>query len=83
MTCGGVAGLARGEAAGGRDPARVAAHHLQDEDRVEVRAMEATSSAASSVETATYFATEPKPGQQSVIGRSLSTVFGMPMQVTG
>ena len=50
---------------------------------VEVLAIEATSSAASGVETATYFATEPKPGQVSVIGRSLSTVFGMPMQVTG
>ena len=51
--------------------------------RVEVRAIEATSSEASSVETATYFATEPKPGQQSVTGRSLSTVFGMPMQAIG
>ena len=50
---------------------------------VEVRAIDATSSAASRVETATYFATEPKPGQQSVKGRSLSTVLGMPMQVTG
>ena len=27
--------------------------------------------------TATYFATEPNPGQLSVIGRSLSTVFGI------
>ena len=43
---------------------------------VEVRAIERTSNEASSAETATYFATEPKPGQQSVIGRSLSTVFG-------
>src|SRR5438874_13253640 len=51
--------------------------------RVEVRAMEATSRAASRVETATYFATEPKPGQQSVCGRSLSTVFGTPTQVMG
>ncbi len=42
--------------------------------------MEATSSPASRVETATYLATEPKPGQQSVMGRSLSTVLGMPMQ---
>ncbi len=50
---------------------------------VEVRAIEATSSEASSVEMATYFATEPKPGQQSVKGRSLSTVFGTPMQVMG
>ena len=45
--------------------------------------MEATSSAASRVETATYLATEPKPGQQSVCGRSLSTVFGTPTQVIG
>ncbi len=50
---------------------------------VDVRAMEATSSAASRVETATYFATEPNPGQQSVCGRSLSTVFGTPTQVIG
>ena len=39
-------------------------------------AIERTSNEASSVDTATYLATEPKPGQQSVIGRSLSTVFG-------
>ena len=50
---------------------------------VEVRAIEATSSPASSVETATYLATEPKPGQQSVCGRSLSTVLGTPTQVMG
>src|SRR5215469_12585981 len=50
---------------------------------VEVRAIEATSSPASRVETATYLATEPKPGQQSVCGRSLSTVLGTPTQVMG
>ena len=43
---------------------------------VEVLAMEATSKLASRVDTAMYFATEPKPGQLSVIGRSLSTVLG-------
>ena len=43
---------------------------------VEVRAIDSTSSTASIIEVATYFATEPKPGQQSVIGRSLSTVLG-------
>ena len=43
---------------------------------VEVAAIERTSIEASSVDTATYFATEPKPGQQSVSGRSLSIVFG-------
>ena len=36
-----------------------------------------------SMDTAMYFATEPKPGQQSVCGRSLSTVFGTPTQVMG
>ena len=50
---------------------------------VEVRHIEATSSAASRTETATYLATEPKPGQVSVPGRSLSTVFGTPMQTSG
>src|SRR5215469_13877122 len=50
---------------------------------VEVRAIEATSSPASRVETAMYLATEPNPGQQSVCGRSLSTVFGTPTQVIG
>ena len=50
---------------------------------VDVSAIDSTSSAASIVDTATYLATEPKPGQQSVTGRSLSTVFGMPTQVTG
>ena len=39
--------------------------------------MEATSKAASRMETATYLATEPKPGQLSVMGKSLSTVLGM------
>src|SRR4029078_12455123 len=51
--------------------------------RVDVRAIDATSSAASRVDTATYFATEPKPGHVSVTGRSLSTVFGTPTQITG
>ena len=50
---------------------------------VEVVAIEATSRAASCVDTAMYLATDPKPGQLSVIGRSLSTVFGTPRQVTG
>ena len=45
--------------------------------------MDATSSAASRVETAMYLATEPNPGQQSVIGKSLSTVLGMPTQTRG
>ena len=43
---------------------------------VEVFAIEATSNAASRIEVATYFATDPKPGQLSVTARSLSTVFG-------
>jgi len=50
---------------------------------VEVRAIDATSSAASRVDTATYLATDPKPGQQSVSGRSLSTVLGTPTQTMG
>jgi len=50
---------------------------------VELSHIEATSRPASRIETATYLATEPKPGQLSVIGRSLSTVLGMPRQVTG
>jgi hypothetical protein len=50
---------------------------------VEVRAIESTSSPASRIETPMYLATEPKPGELSVIGKSLSTVFGTPMQVSG
>ena len=50
---------------------------------VEVRAIDATSNDASRMETATYFATEPNPGQLSVIGRSLSTVFGIPTATIG
>ena len=49
----------------------------------DVASMARTSSAASCVETATYFATEPKPGQVSVMGRSLSTVFGTWMACSG
>ena len=50
---------------------------------VDVSCIEAMSKAASRTATATYFATEPKPGQASVPGKSLSTVFGMPMHVMG
>ena len=50
---------------------------------VEVLAIERTSNEASSAETATYLATEPKPGQQSVIGRSLSMVLGTWMACNG
>ena len=50
---------------------------------VDVSAIEATSNDASRMDTATYFATEPNPGQLSVIGRSLSTVFGIPTAITG
>ena len=50
---------------------------------VEDSHIDATSKLASRVEIATYFATEPKPGQASVKGKSLSTVFGIPIQVTG
>ena len=44
---------------------------------VEVLHMDMTSRLASRVETAMYLATEPNPGQLSVMGRSLSTVFGI------
>src|SRR3569832_1754983 len=50
---------------------------------VEVSAIAATSKAASRMEVAIYLATEPLPGQVSVIGRSLSSVLGMPMQTGG
>jgi hypothetical protein len=50
---------------------------------VEVFAMDSTSRPASIIETATYLATEPNPGQQSVIGRSLSTVLGTCTAVSG
>ena len=50
---------------------------------VDVSAIDATSNDASRMDTATYFATEPKPGQLSVIGRSLSTVLGIPTATTG
>ena len=46
---------------------------------VEVADIEATSSAASCVEMAMYLATEPNPGEQSVNGRSLSIVLGIPI----
>ena len=42
---------------------------------VEVRAIEATSSAASRVETATYLATEPKPG--AAVGVRQVVVHGL------
>ena len=50
---------------------------------VEVLAIDSTSSTASIIEVDTYFATEPKPGQVSVMGRSLSTVFGTCTAVIG
>jgi len=50
---------------------------------VEVRNIDATSMLASRIEVATYFATDPNPGHASMIGRSLSIVFGTPMHCTG
>ena len=50
---------------------------------VEVSDIDSTSSDASSVEVAIYFAAEPNPGQQSVTARSLSTVFGIAIQLMG
>ena len=46
---------------------------------VDVAHIDATSSPASSVDIAVYFATEPNPGQKSINGKSLSTVFGIPI----
>ena len=50
---------------------------------VDVSDIEATSKDASKVEVAIYFAADPKPGQQSVTTRSLSTVFGIAIQLIG
>src|SRR3990167_4473844 len=50
---------------------------------VEVADIQETSKAASCVEIAIYFATEPKPGQLSVKAKSLSIVFGRPIQTKG
>ena len=50
---------------------------------VDVSDMEATSKDASIVEVAIYFAAEPNPGQQSVTAKSLSTVFGIAIQLIG
>ncbi len=50
---------------------------------VDVFAIDATSNAASRIDVATYFATEPNPGQLSVTGRSLSTVLGTCTAVSG
>ena len=38
---------------------------------------------ASFVDIATYFATEPKPGLQSAMGKSLSIVFGIWIALIG
>ena len=50
---------------------------------VELSHIEAVSKPASIMETFTYFATEPKPGQLSVSGKSLSIVFGIPIHWIG
>src|SRR4029450_13341388 len=50
---------------------------------VDVFAIDATWNAASRIEVATYLATEPKPGQLSVMGRSLSTVLGTCTAISG
>ena len=48
---------------------------------VDVSHIDLTSSPASNVEIAVYFPTDPKPGEQSVNGKSLSTVFGIPIHL--
>src|SRR6516164_3877149 len=50
---------------------------------VEVRLTEDRSNAVSRMQVARYFAAEPKPGEQSVMGRSLSTVLGIPTETIG
>ena len=50
---------------------------------VELSAIDSTSSDASMIDVAMYFAVVPKPGQVSVIGKSLSMVLGTPIQLTG
>ena len=50
---------------------------------VEVSDIDWMSRDASNIEVAIYFAAEPKPGQQSVRARSLSTVLGIAMQWIG
>ena len=62
------------------NPSGMPTHNFKDKNFVELTAIDSTSRAASIVELITYLATEPKPGQQSVTARSLSTVFGIAMQ---
>ena len=50
---------------------------------VDVSDIDLTSNDASRVDVAIYLATEPKPGQQCVMGKSLSIVLGKPIQVIG
>ena len=50
---------------------------------VDVSDIDATSRDASIVDVAIYLAAEPNPGQQSVSAKSLSTVFGIAMQLIG
>ena len=81
MMCGASSGRAR-EPAGRGDPAGVPAHHFQDEHLGRGLGHRGDIERGLARGTATYLATEPKPGQQSVCGRSLSTVFGTPKQIT-
>jgi len=67
--------LIRGQRSGGGDPAGMAAITSRTNTLVEVAHMDLTSKLASRVEMAMYLATEPKPGQLLVMGRSLSTVL--------
>ena len=74
--------FSRKGASGGR-PTRARPITSRANTFVDVRLIDATSNAASRIEVATYFAAEPNPGEQSVIGRSLSAVLGMPTQTIG
>jgi len=55
---------------------RHAAHDFEHEHLVEVLAMDMTSNVASRVDTGCTWRPSQTPGSLSVIGRSLSTVFG-------
>src|SRR5690606_10139353 len=83
MTCGASSGVAPASPAEAASQPAWRPMASYTNTLVEVSDIEATSSAASRTDTAVYLAAEPKPGQQSVTARSLSIVFGTPMQVSG
>ena len=79
-----VAGLFGREPAGGRDPAGMAAHHFQHE-HLGARCAPSRPRRTRPRGSRPRRTSRPSrsPGQQSVMGRSLSTVFGTWMAVSG